>query len=363
MGQTVHAFEFLDQPVVAARVIVVFGDEPFLRHLALQHTRRLVLADDDIPPTTIDGPTASWPDVMDELCTRSLFDPGGARLVQVRDADDFVQLHRSRLEAYVGHATATGVLLLEVTKWAANTRLYKLVGQHGLQVECRVPVVERGRQKTVDQARLTSWLIDWARTRHAAQLSKTAAALLLERVGPEFGVLDQELAKLALYAGGKGQISEKLVRETGGGWRAQTAWEVIDAALAGRSAEALAQLDRLLQAGESPLALFGPISWSLRRFAAATRIIQRAERLGARLSLAEALEQAGFFKWQREAIQTAERQLKQLGRVRAGQLHQWLLETDLALKGSHSSPDMARLALEQLLLRMDQRLAPHRTGA
>jgi hypothetical protein len=76
----------------------------------------------------------------------------------------------------------------------------------------------------------------------------------------------------------------------------------------------------------------------------------------------EALEQAGFFTWQRDAMQAAERQLKQLGRERATQLNRWLLETDLALKGSHSSPDMARLALEHLLLRMDQHLAPHRTG-
>jgi DNA polymerase-3 subunit delta len=208
----------------------------------------------------------------------------------------------------------------------------------------------------VDHVRIASWLIDWARTRHQAQLTKTAATVLLERIGPEFGLLDQELAKLALYAGTAGQITDELVREVGGGWRAQTAWEVIGAALAGQGAEALRQLDRLLQAGEAPLAMFGPISWSLRRFAAATRIIQRAERSGQRLALPAALEQAGFFAWQKEALQTAERQLRQLGRARASRFHQWLLETDLALKGSHSSPDLARLALEQLLLRLDQQL-------
>ena len=75
------------------------------------------------------------------------------------------------------------------------------------------------------------------------------------------------------------------------------------------------------------------------------------------MPLTDAMEQAGFFKWQREAMQTAERQLKQLGRERAAQLHRWLLDTDLALKGSHSSPDMSRLAMEHLLLRLDQQLA------
>ena len=60
-------------------------------------------------------------------------------------------------------------------------------------------------------------------------------------------------------------------------------------------------------------------------------------------------------------MQKAERQLKQLGRDRASQLYTWLVETDLALKGSHSSPELARLTLEHLVLRMDQRLrAPTR---
>jgi DNA polymerase-3 subunit delta len=284
------------------------------------------------------------------------------RLAVVEDADDFVQKNRDRLEDYVSHPHQRGVLVLDVTRWASNTRLYKLVDQQGLQVECRAPTVARGKQKVIDQGRLVSWLVQWAETRHAAHLAKNAAVVLLEVLGPEFGLLDQEVGRLALYAGSSNKITEKLVREVGGGWRAKTAWEVIEAALSGDGSEALRQLDRLLQSGEEPQALFGPISWSLRRFAAATRIYQRAERHGERMGVPEALERAGFLKWQSDVMQSAERQLKQLGRERAAQLNRWLLETDLALKGSHSSPDMARLALEHLVLRMDQHLAPHRSA-
>jgi hypothetical protein len=46
-----------------------------------------------------------------------------------------------------------------------------------------------------------------------------------------------------------------------------------------------------------------------------------------------------------------------LGRQRAGQLYRWLLELDLALKGSHSQEDRARWALEELVLRMAKRSA------
>jgi DNA polymerase-3 subunit delta len=189
------------------------------------------------------------------------------------------------------------------------------------------------------------------------ELPKPAAVALLELIGPEFGLLDQEISRLALYAGPSHKITTKLVRELGGGWRAKTAWDMIDAALSGRGAEAIHQLDRLLQSGEYPQALFGSIAWSLRRFAAATRVYQRAERQRRRIRLSDALGQAGFFTWQKQALKTAEQQLKQLGRHRAGEFHQWLLETDLALKGSHSSPELSRLALERLLLRLDRQFA------
>jgi DNA polymerase III subunit delta len=356
MGGTRHVFDFLDRPAGTGPVVVVFGDEPFLKQLALNHLRAALVPDDDEPLTTFDGPSASWADVSDGLRTVSLFHPGGPRTAVVRDADGFVQEHRPRLEKYVDRPEREGVLVLEVSKWASNTRLYKLVDQQGLQIECRVPQVTRGKQKVPDESRVVEWLIVWARKRHEAKLTKTAAKLLVQLVGPEFGLLDQSLAKLALFISPKGSVTDSLVRDVVGGWQAKTAWDFVDAAVAGDSAEALLQLDRLLQSGEPPQALFGSISWSLRRFAAATRIYQRAERQHQPIKVADALEKAGFFKWQHEAMRKAERHLKQLGRDRASQLHSWLLETDLALKGSHSSPDLARLTLEHLVLRMDQRL-------
>ena len=107
--------------------------------------------------------------------------------------------------------------------------------------------------------------------------------MLLEIVGPELGRLDQELAKLALLSSspsrqaGVAQITRQLVEQTVGGWGAKTAWSMIEAALDGNAAEALVQLDRLLLAGEEPIALLAMMSGSLRRLAAATRIIEQAE--------------------------------------------------------------------------------------
>jgi DNA polymerase-3 subunit delta len=248
--------------------------------------------------------------------------------------------------------------VLVVDTWASNTRLYKAIDKCGLQVECRAPEKSAGKRKVLDENRLCKWLISRALHHHRAKLDPLAAETLLEVTGPEFGLLDQELANLALFAGEGGQIDVAMVRDVVGGWRGKTIWELVDAAADGDTSEALRQLDRLLQAGEQPVALFGQIAWSLRRFATATRVSQETERAGRRIPLREALIQAGIPHWNQRGLERAELQLKQMGRDRAGQLHQWLLETDLALKGSHSNPHRARFALEQLFWRLAKRTSP-----
>ncbi len=132
---------------------------------------------------------------------------------------------------------------------------------------------------------------------------------------------------------------------------------MIDAAAAGDAREALVQLDRLILAGESPVALMGQIAWRFRQLASAAQIAVQAQRAGRRVNLRHALEQVGVKNWQ-GAMEKAEANLRQLGARRAARLDRWLLEADLALKGSSSSGDRARLVLEKLFVRMSRQLSP-----
>ena len=356
MAATQHAFDYLagdDEP--RCGVFVRFGDESFLKQLVRRQLPGRFFGDDDDPPfATLDGAKTAWRDVADELHTVSLFGGNGRTLVVVDDADPFVKQYRSQLEELAKRSKLPGILILDVTSWPGNTRLAKIVAKQGVAIECRAPVQSRGRSKSPDVGRTCRWLAEWADKQHGIQLPSKAAGVLLDLVGPEFGLLDQELAKLALFVDSGGKISPELVTQVVGGWRVQTTWDMMDAALDGRSAEALQQLDRLLMAGQQAQGLFGQISWSLRRFAAATRIYERSlrpgpRRAGRRMPLGTALEQAGVQHWQAKAAET---RIKRLGRRRAGQLYRWLLETDLALKGSHSTGDRARWMLERLLLRL-----------
>ncbi|HEX4148933.1 MAG TPA: DNA polymerase III subunit delta [Pirellulales bacterium] len=345
---TEHALDYLAAKKRAAvpAVVVAFGDEPFLSRLVLRELRRVVLDGDDgdFSLTVLNGSQSQWRDVVDELSTVALFG-GGRRLVIVEEADEFVSRNRPHLEDYVARPKSGGVLVLDVKSWPSNTRLYKAADASGLQLDCNAPA----------EAKLLKWLVAWAREHYDVKLDRSAAEDLLEIIGPELGLLDQELAKLASSAAPGGEVTPELVQELVNGGRTKTTWEMLDAAVAGQAGEALGQLDRLLTSGENAVGLLAQVGSTLRRFAAATRAIEQAEADGHRAALRPALEAAGFKPF---VLSKAESQLKQLGRGRAGNLYRWLLEADLALKGTSSSATRSRIVLEQLISRLSTAADP-----
>ncbi|MCA9174057.1 MAG: DNA polymerase III subunit delta [Planctomycetales bacterium] len=344
-----HVFEFLESTPTEPTVAAIYGNVSLLRGLGRKHFLDHCAADADV--TYFDGAKAAvpWRDVRDEMATGSLFSQG-KRYVWIRDADDFVSQNRRTLETYLELPLATSVLVLELSAFAANTNVYRRINEIGLIVDCREPLLERRAGKPApDMQRIAKWLCWRAQTAYQCQLELTGAQAMLELVGLEFGLLDQELARLALFAEVGAKMTAKDVRKHCGGWRSQTTWTMLDAMLDGDVRDAMLQLHQLLLSGEVPNALFGQISWSLRRFAVAVRLFRRAQRHGDRMSLTDALKQAGF---QPFLVAKAEKQLRRLGAARAGLLADQLMELDLALKGSHSHGTRARFALEQLVLQI-----------
>ena len=344
MAAALHAFDYLASPqkYPPRPVCVVFGDEPFLKRQVLMRLRETVLGagEGGFSFDELDA-SAALGDVLDALETVAMFG-GGKRLVLVSEADEFVSRYRGDLERYLARPCSSGVLILDVKTWPSNTRLYKQTAAEGLAIDSSVPAA----------AKLSRWLLTWGKQTHQVQLDGPAAEVLLDLVGPEPGLLDQELAKLASAAGPGGKVTAEIVRQFVGSWRTKTTWEMLDAALDGDVPGALLQLDRLLLSGENPVALLGQISFSLRRFAAATQLVLQAEAAGRRISPRDALVQTGTKAF---LLNRAEPQLRRLGRQRGDQLYRWLLETDLGLKGDSEAP--ARSTLERLLVRLAGPLA------
>src|SRR6476620_9362837 len=175
MVTTIHAFDYLAAPASnkPASIVAAFGDEPFLKRLVLKELRRQVLGDDaDVPIATYDcaDRMPDWRDVADELATASLFGGGKPRLVILERADAFVSANRPKLEDYVAKPRASGVLVLDVDEWPANTRLYKALEQSGLQSDCRPPQ-KKGKSKDIDEPAIVKWIVTWGKSQHAIALS------------------------------------------------------------------------------------------------------------------------------------------------------------------------------------------------
>jgi DNA polymerase-3 subunit delta len=323
---------FLEQPPSATPqpIYVLHGEEDFLKRQVLAALRERILGDgtDSMGYSTHPGDSATYAAVHDELETLPFL--SRRRLVVIDSADSFVTRHRAALEGYIAKPAATGTLVLEMKSWPSNTRLYRVVPSNAVIV-CKTP----------KDPMLGDWCVRWASSRHGKALTVATARMLVDLVGPHMGMLDQELAKLTNYVGDAKRIDEEDVDKLVGHSRQQDTWKIFDAIGAGRSGEALAILARLFDQGEDPMKILGAFSWHLRKLAQAARLAMQGRPMGA------ALAQAGIPPF---AVQGCEQQLKHLTRQRASQLFDWLLETDLGLKGGSQLPE--RLVLERLVVRL-----------
>lgn len=339
----IHAFELLpDPPSSAPDVVAVFGGDATLRSWSIQ----AISAGGDA--TQFDGESTKWSDLRDDLATASLFDTGDAkRTIIVRGADKFLSDHRPEIEKYLAKPGSASRLVLDLESLASNTKVYKAIFKDQMLVACGNAT---DAKTGVTAATRRKFLTGFVAARHKAKLEKTAADALVEMLGDEIGMLDTEIAKLALYTEPGGKITEEIVRDIVAGWQGKTVWQITDAIATGNAAEAIRQLDKLFSGGQRAIALLPQIAWSLRRLSMATAVVEHRERAGRRIGLEDALASAGIRR--PSDIQSSKKQLQTLGRARAKALLPWLLDADLRLKGTHSAEGRDRFLLEQLVLKL-----------
>lgn len=324
------ALPFLAKPPAKlGPLYVLYGDEPFLKRQVLKTIRDQLLGPDAeaTAVSTYAGDKANFAEVFDELQTIPFFAP--RRLVVIEQADPFVTKYRALLEKRLADLPASGMLILDVKTWVSTTRLAKLVDASATLV-C----------KALQGFRMGPWCSDWARKQYQKQLGPPAANLLVDLIGPDMGLLDQELLKLSIYVGAHPAIEPEDVDRLVGQNRAENTWKIFDALAQGQPRVALTMLDRLFEQGEEPMRLLGAFAMQLRRLAQAARLAVQGKSLGA------ALEQVGVPPF---AVKNAEQQLRHLGRRRAARLYDWLIELNLGLRGG--SPLAERTQFERFLLR------------
>ncbi len=267
-------------------------------------------------------------------------------------------LDMASLEVLLEQPPYHGVLVLDFAQLASNTRVYKAIVKRPTArlVRCALPKPARGRRDdAVDETRLSQFVVQWARGHHQLTLGQTALQALVDLIGWNLGMLDQELAKIALFAHGDQAVDPALVETVVGGWRTETIWELVRATFNGQADVAIEQLNRLLQAGEVPQMIFGSLTWMGRRLAVASTLYLRAQASGERVTLDAACRSAGFYS--PVQIREATGHLKQLRRRRVNLLLQWMVQTDLALKSTHSAGELSAWKLEQFIVRLSRQAA------
>jgi DNA polymerase-3 subunit delta len=324
---------FLDRVAKSKRqpVYVLSGDEDFLKRRCRDAIIALAVGDADpaFAVSVYPGEKLDFSTVRNDLNTLPFLAP--ARVVVVEQADPFVTEHRSALERYVQEPSKAGVLVLDVKSFPETTRLAKALPDTS-KIRCEAP-----------KQRLADWCIGWARSRHNKKLTTDAAHLLVDRVGPHLGLLDQELDKLATAVGTAPAITAEDVGRLVGRSREADVFRIMNAVGEGKPGAALAILAELLEEGENELKILGALTFQLRTLAAIGRS------LGQGRSLAAAMDAAGVPNWPQKR-QEIDRQVRHLGRGRLAQLTDWLVEVNLGLKGG--SPLPPRLQLERLIVKL-----------
>lgn len=255
-------------------VVALVGKDGFLRQEVLD----AILAElgDDVQRSDVEGESADAREVFDELRSIAMF--GGSRLVVVRQGEEFITKNRDSLERFLEGLTAGGTgglggnhLVLHCTSLPANQRVYKLIAKAGAVAPCEPPA-ERA---------LPGWIRDRAKGRHGLQLTPDAANLLADLAGSDAGLIDNELAKLALVErkGPGGPVGPEEIAASVAFRREQQMWTLADALSTGTPAEALTTWRQL--AATDPSAEFRAVTWLaiwLERAVGALRLARNGEK-------------------------------------------------------------------------------------
>jgi DNA polymerase-3 subunit delta len=269
--------------------------------------------------------------VIARLSTVSMF--GGKNLLMLQNVELWPKDQLKDIQDYVAKPHPSACLVLTAGRKKGLEKLEAAIASgSGATVEFVSPS-EREAPK---------WLQERAKL-HGKRLGPQAASLLVEHVGVDLLRLEQELEKLRLYTGERKTIDPEDVQEVVGLQRSYTIFELVRYVAGGQSSRAVASLRSLLLAGEAPLAILGLLTRQIRSL---WQVKDGADR-GLSIALIAQQTKLPPFVVKEHARQTAHFTEKELRRI-----HRKLRETDLTLKSSGTSPEMA---LESLIVDLCRR--------
>lgn len=177
------------------------------------------------------------------------------RLVLVKQADAYKAADLDRLTDYAARPLQTTVLAFVSTrKPDARRKAVKAIESAGGLIECK-PIRER---------EVGEWVTRMARDRKFG-IDPAAVAVFFEYIGADLLALDQAVEKATLLAENTDRIDSELAREAVAMSRHSDVFELFDAAVEGKSAQAVGILRRLYSDGQKPVELLPGLFWQFKR--------------------------------------------------------------------------------------------------
>ncbi len=275
-----------------------------------------------------DAGSVSACEVLDELRTAPFLTD--KRVVLIKGADGFISKNRELLEKYFDSPCPTGRLVMTVGNWDSRTRLAKKLGSVGKLINATPP----------KRHELPQRLIIYAKEVYDKKLSPAVANLIVELTGDELPRLYSEIDKLALFANDEKVITLQHAESLLGHNRLFNAFAVIDAVIAGKTAQAVERLRGMFAEDRSAeYTVVGAFAYHFRRMFNAKVLLNK------RLSQYEAAKRLGIFG-DRDGFFA---QVNKMSLRQIGDNLKHLAEVDYEIKTGRTK---APVAMEQLVLRL-----------
>jgi DNA polymerase-3 subunit delta len=324
-----------------APVYVLYGPETHLRDLAAKTIADFAFSEGelrDFNETSFSLNTEgnleralAASDQMPMMAERRVVKITDIRVSATGYRDTVTEAHESLLSAYFANPAPRSVVILVADELNGVRKMGKLLQNSGFAVEF----------KSLDELEFTAW----AKREIAdagAQIDQPALRALLSQIGPDVKRLTNEIQKLAAAALPDKRITLELIDQLVPNSRELSNFELTDHLVAGRRAQAIGVLEKILDDGAEPLALLGLIASNYRRLLLVKDMMSRGVQRG------EVANAVKLRYRDQEAVLAAARRAD-LGRL----IHaiKRLAQTDLAIKTSKGGggPAGARMQLEMLV--------------
>lgn len=286
------------QPVPSPAYIFAGGDEFLREEAVLAAAQRLVPGElrRGVNLIVLDGKEVGGEEVVRAIEAVSLFVPVQAVVVAGYDemSGDSLERIAEGLEPRITEyrtklkqalAAAGG----EHEKWVGGWRSYLFLSGSGVDKRRKlykllsgmpVPgvrgtvgdaVVELARPKPADGV----WWLGQRARQLKAKLSPAVAQAMVDTLGLDFRLLDQELAKLAAYAGAEGEITLAHLKEVGGSASEFVVFEITNAIYTRNRAGVVKAFRELVQRGTAPQVLFAMVAKAVRKMLLARAYMDR----------------------------------------------------------------------------------------